>query len=134
MHEWKATVYCPKKGLLTMICDVVICTHYLLLGPIGTVMHYYHVDYSTGNDYTRPMVMFEQYEMCEMLSNMWIYDEIMFVQLCTILPRCMAPWCYIVLCESTFLVANKLTSYSYHILSNEPSLCANGSTVLQQFT
>ena len=32
----KSTVYCPKKGMLTMICDVAICTHYLLLEQTDT--------------------------------------------------------------------------------------------------
>ena len=71
-------------------------------------------EYTTGNDYKRHMALFEQYEiMCELIICMWIYDEIMFVQLCTTLP--MAHSCYhlfiIVFCESNFLVANKLISY-----------------------
>ena len=36
LNHIKSTVYCPKKGMLTMICDVVICTHYLLLEQIDT--------------------------------------------------------------------------------------------------
>ena len=35
-HKVNSLLYCPKKGMLTMICDVVICTHYLLLVPIDT--------------------------------------------------------------------------------------------------
>ena len=35
----KSTVYCPKKGILTMICDVVIRTHYQLLIQIYTNIH-----------------------------------------------------------------------------------------------
>ena len=30
----KVNCLLPKKGMLTMICDVVICTHYLLLEQI----------------------------------------------------------------------------------------------------
>ena len=36
----KSTVYCPKKGTLTMICDVARYTHYYpFLGQMGTVIH-----------------------------------------------------------------------------------------------
>ena len=56
--------------------------------------------------------MLEQYEMYEMLFIMWIYDLIMFVRLCRMLPICMAPlMLYCILGESNLLVANKLTSY-----------------------
>ena len=34
----KSTVYCPKKGMLTMIYDVVIRTHYLFLVQIDTTI------------------------------------------------------------------------------------------------
>ena len=35
----KVNCLLPEKGMLNMICDMVICTHYLLLGQIGTVYH-----------------------------------------------------------------------------------------------
>ena len=49
--------------------------------------------------------------------HMWNYVELMFVQLCTILPICMASWCYILFCESNFLLANKLISSSPMLIS-----------------
>ena len=45
-----------KKGMLTMICDVVIRTHYMLLIHIYTTIPYYHGDYTTGSDFIHPMV------------------------------------------------------------------------------
>ena len=52
---------------------------------------------------------------------MLIYDDIIFVQLCTILPICMVTWCYIdiALCESNVCVANTAVNiFRILILSN----------------
>ena len=81
----KVNCLLPEKGMLTMICDVLMCTLYRLLGQIGTV----HGEYDTGYDYN----------MCGILyiyAGLYISVICGYVmKLCSCnyapsLPRCMA--------------------------------------------